>query len=121
TYPALVFGFLFVIRANRAVDDAVAVTAPDAASPARQLEANSIAIKEGGEPVESIVRFHAALRELTGRRGIRNDVSRYEAVSLAMVETVDDKGIVLSGFPPVDSPLRLEQFFKALYLRYDER
>lgn len=121
TYPALVFGFLFVIRANRAVDEAVAVAAPDSALPSRQLEANSIAMKKGGEPVESVVRFHSALRELTGRRGIRNDVSRYEAVSLAMVETVDGVGVVLPGFPPADSPLRLEQFFEALYLRYDER
>jgi hypothetical protein len=28
----------------------------------------------GGDPIESIIRFHSALRELTGRRGIRNDV-----------------------------------------------
>jgi hypothetical protein len=76
----------------------------------------------GGEPVESIIRFHAALRELTGRRGIRDDVSRYEAVALAMVEMADARlGTVVEGFPPADSPIRLEQFFKTLYLRYDER
>jgi hypothetical protein len=30
-------------------------------------------------------------------------------------------GAVLPAFPPIDSLLRLEQFFKTLYLRYDER
>jgi hypothetical protein len=62
------------------------------------------------------------LRELSGRRGIRNDVSRYEAVSLALVESgTADPGDILAEFPPHDSPLRIEQFFQSLYLRYDER
>lgn len=122
TYPALVFGYLFVIRANQATEAAVSTTAPEGAPPARQLAANDIAIARGGDPVETIIRFHAALRELTGRRGIRNDVSRYEAVSLAMVDMLDGTaGAVLPTFPPDGSPLRLEQFFKTLYLRYDER
>ena len=122
TYPALVFGYLFAVRANRRLEAAVSEAAPEDALPARQLAANDIAMQEGGEPVESIIRFHSALRELTGRKGIRNDVSRYEAVSLALVEMADaSAGVLLPGFPPSDSPLRLEQFFKALYLRYDER
>lgn len=123
TYPAMVFGYLFVIRANRLIEDAVEVAGEGAEEPpARQLQANDIAMAQGGEPVESIVRFHSALRELTGRRGIRNDVSRYEAVSLALVEMADaDVGALLPGFPAADSPLRIEQFFNTLYLRYDER
>ena len=77
---------------------------------------------EGGEPVSGIVRFHNALRELIGRRGIRNDVSRYEAVGFGMVEREADKrGALLNNFPAEDSPLRLERFFDVLYLRYDER
>ena len=35
--------------------------------------------------------------------------------------TGSEPGTVLSNFPPIDSPLRLEQFFTTLYLRYDER
>lgn len=121
-YPAMVFGYMFVIRANRDVAALAAELTPDAASPARQLAANDVAVQEGGEPVESIFRFHSALRELTGRRGIRNDVSRYEAVALAMIVPSGDRaGDVLENFPPVDSPLRLEQFFQTLYLRYEER
>jgi hypothetical protein len=123
TYPAMVFGYLFVIRANRQIEQAAEVAGEGAEGlPARQLQANDIAMAQGGEPVESIIRFHSALRELTGRRGIRNDVSRYEAVSLAMVEMADaNVGALLPGFPGADSPLRIEQFFKTLYLRYDER
>lgn len=122
TYPAMVFGYLFVIRANRQLEAAAAAALPEADEPARQLAANDIALLEGGAPVETIFRFHSALRELTGRRGIRNDISRYEAVALALVEpNGKNAGIVFDGFPPADSPLRLERFFQTLYLRYEER
>lgn len=118
----MVFGYLFVIRANRLTEEAVSEAADEGSPPARQLLANDIAIHKDGKPVESIFRFHGALRELTGRRGIRNDVSRYEAVSLALVDMIGDQaGTLLPSFPPPDSPLRLEQFFKTMYLRYDER
>ena len=121
TYPAMVFGYLFVIRANRAAE-IIAELGTEERVPARTLAANDIAMQRGGEPVEAILRFHAALRELTGRRGIRNDGSRYEAVALALIETTGvETGEVLAGFPPYDSPLRLEQFFQTLYLRYEER
>ncbi len=121
TYPAMVFGYLFIIRANRAAA-VVAEIAEDERLPARTLAANDIAVQRGGEPVEAILRFHAALRELTGRRGIHNDGSRYEAVALALIETTGaHTGEVLEGFPPLDSPLRLGQFFQTLYLRYEER
>jgi hypothetical protein len=122
TYPAMVTGYLFVLRANRQVEAAVADAGAEGTSSARQLAANDIAIQKGGEPVETIFRFHAALRELTNRQGIRNDASRYEAVSLVLVETAGaETGAVLRDFPSPGSPLRIEQFFQSLYLRYDER
>lgn len=41
---------------------------------------------------------------------------------MALVETTGaEVGEVLTGFPPPDSPLQLEQFFQTLYLRYEER
>lgn len=122
TYPAMVFGYLFVIRANRLIEEAASIAGKDGTPSAKQLKANDIAMAMGGEPVESIIRFHSALRELTGRRGIRNDVSRYEAVSLALVEMANTgRGGLLPTYPAEDSALRLEQFFETLYLRYDER
>jgi hypothetical protein len=122
TYPAMVFGYIFVIRANREVLAVADHLPPEYAEPTRQLKANDIAVQQGGEPVESIIRFHAALKELTGRKGIRNDVSRYEAITLAMIETTgDNAGDLLAHFPPLGSPLRIEGFFQTLYLRYEER
>jgi hypothetical protein len=83
---------------------------------------NDIAIQKCGEPVESVVRFHNALRELTGRRGIRNDVSRYEAVSLVLVDPTGTSAVeVIRTYPTDDSLLRFERFFETLYLKYDER
>ena len=122
TYPAMVFGYMFVIRANRQVEERLSVAASDDGDPSPSLAANDVAIGSNGRPVETIQRFHNALRELTGRRGIRNDVSRYESVALAMVTSAgDEAGMVDDAFPSPDSPLRLADFFQTLYLRYEER
>jgi len=123
TYPAMVTGYFFVMRAHRQ-DALVAAMAaqPAAPAPGRAIGQNDIAIQQSGEPVEAVVRFHNALRELTGRKGIRDDPSRYEAVSLALVDpTGAAAGQVLSTYPLQESPLRAERFFETLYLRYDER
>jgi hypothetical protein len=123
TYPALVLGYLVLLRANRlvetALDDAADVVEEmeEAAEGAKTLAANDIAMTEGGEPVAGIVRFHNALRELVGRRGIRNDVSRYEAIGFGLVEMHGPQRNAL-----LDScPLKLSGFFDTLYARYDER
>lgn len=134
TYPALVCGFMAVMRANRdeesaqedaaekAGEDTVQGIKPKSTSTSRKLAPNDIAIQQDGGVVESIIRYHTALKELTNRRGIRNDVSRYEAVALALVESNSSTpGTIHPHFPPEDSPLRIEQFFQTLYSRYDER
>ena len=122
TYPALVFGYLFVIRANEAPDAAAVASPPPDERPVRTIAPNDIAIGESRRPVESIVRFHSALGALTGRNGIREDASRYEAISLALIDTRDEAlGRPMPEFPPPDSSLRLEHFFETLYRRYDER
>ena len=119
----MVTGYLFVMRAHR--QDAV--TAAQATEPAaslsgraRAIAQNDIAIQMSGEPVETVVRFHNALRELTGRRGIRSDVSRYEAAALALVDR-RGKSRRLLQLPDGRESLRMERFFETLYLRYDER
>lgn len=124
TYPALVLGYLVLVRANRQAEPALAAAAGmiDAPEVPRPLAANDIAMTEAGGPVGGIVRFHNALREMAGRRGIRDDISRYEAIGLGLVEMQGTaRGSLLEAFPPEDSPLRLEGFFDGLYTRYDER
>jgi hypothetical protein len=168
TYPALVLGYLVLLRANRTVQDAREAPAPEetedsategeatgasddalaapanetstsheltadtlSATPAsvpvtpeeeEQIKANDIAILESGEPTDSIKRFHAALSQMTRRHGIREEISRYEAMALAMIEPKGDQaGSVVPGFPLNDSPLHFDRFFSDLYQRYEER
>jgi len=143
TYPAMVVGYFAVLRANRTIEDAkeapVLDEAETAVAPEQmvdpdvpelpatteddvRLEANDIAIDKNGEVAEGIVRFHAALREMTARRGIRDEISRYEAMTLALVEPRGtNAGGILDIFPPSGSPLHLSTFFKTLYQRYEER
>ncbi len=107
SYPTLVFGYLFVARANQE-SEGVAPT--------------DVAINASGEPVEAVVRFHAALSEMTGRLGIRDDVSRYEAVSMALIDMQPSRvGHLLKSFPASDSPTNFKRFFETMYQRYDER
>lgn len=74
------------------------------------------------KPLQAIVRFHAALREMSGRHGIRDDISRYEAVSMGLVKVrAGLAGRLLAGFPTEESPLHIERFFSTLYQRYEER
>lgn len=130
TYPALVFGYLFLVRANRmieiAAEDAADVASNDAlaaAATSTTMAHNDVVLQQDGSPVESLLRFDYALRGMTGRSSIRNDVSRYEAVALGLIDTADTTtpGRILPDFPPADSPIRLERFFATLYARYDER
>ncbi len=115
TYPALVLGYFFLARGNPLYSESEAI--------ARQLAPNDIALTEDGEPHPSIARYHAALSRLVGRRGIRNDISAYEAAAFVLVDTRDGSaGQILSAdFPNSESELGIEQCFNALYQRYDER
>ena len=66
-YPGLVYAFLHVMKAHRA------------GTPG--LGPNDIAVNEKGEVVQAIRRYHDVLLGLAGRRFVRDDYTRYEAVS----------------------------------------
>jgi hypothetical protein len=107
TYPALVYGFLHILRANRQTDG---------------YELNDVAIDASNSVVDAIVRYHDAVARLTRRSDIRNEVSRYEAIALALVETGDgNTHQVFRGFPDASSPLYFDHFFQSLYDAYDRR
>lgn len=109
TYTALVIGYYSVFRAHRAGGD------PD-------LAVNDVALKVDGNPVDGIIRYHEAFRQLEGRANLRDTISKYEAVSLSLLETRGPNvGELVGAFPPEDSPLRSEHFFNTIYRRYDER
>lgn len=107
SYPALVFGYLFVMRANQ---------------PGDGIASTDVAIDDQRQPVDAVVRFHYALGAMTDRVGIRNDLSRYEAVAMAMIEMHSERiGELLENYPPGGSPVNFKRFFEMLYRRYDER
>ena len=123
-YRPLVCGYLFVMQANRAEQVGLVPDEPGSEQdqPVRPLAENDVAIDSHGQPVESVRRFHTALRELADRRGIRDDVSRYEALALALASThAEHTGEIVDVFPEPGSALRFERFFGTLYRQYDER
>lgn len=108
-YPALVTGFFSVLRAHREG------SRPD-------LATNDVAIAKDDNPVDAIVRYHEALHNLEGRADLRDTISKYEAVSLCLIETSGATiGRSVRNYPPADSPLRAERFFETIYRRYHER
>ena len=123
-YPPLVYGYLVVLRANRAEEVGEVAERPgtEHEQSGRRLGNNDVALDRQGRAVAPVRRYHAALRELANRRGVRNDLSRYEAIALALASTRPGQaGSIVSEFPQADSPLRFERFFDTLYRQYDER
>lgn len=121
SYPALVYGFWNVLRANRegpvSERDRRILKEKDG-----QLDIADVAIFTDGRIANSIVRYHHALTGLGGRDGIRDDVSRYEAVALSLVSADGSSaGEVVDEFPTTESPLRWHDFFSTVYGQYDLR
>jgi hypothetical protein len=106
-YPALVYGFLHIMRANRAADVG---------------EPNDVAILADGSVAQSIQRYHDAMARITNRVDLRNDVSRYEAVAIALIHPRGENiAEVVGEYPLASSPLAFERFFDILYKTYDLR
>lgn len=107
SYPNLVYGYFHVIRATNASE---------------AESRNDVAIDENGNVVDGILRYHDAIARLSGRKDVRDDVSRYEAISLALVEAGQvNKGQIHTDFPSPDSVIRIDGFFASLYSAYDLR
>jgi hypothetical protein len=108
TYPAMVCAYLMLFRVNRQSDPSVAP--------------NDVSVEADLRPTAAVRRFELAMRNLAGRRSIRNDVSRYEAVSVGLVDAREpEASSLLAGFPDPGSPLSFGGFFDTIYQRYDER
>ncbi|MCY4571478.1 MAG: hypothetical protein OXF01_01650, partial [Gemmatimonadetes bacterium] len=119
-YPALVYGFWHVLRANEADDPA-----PTAHFQLRdgRYVMHDLAILGGGELTEPIQRYHHALERLSDRDDLRDHPSRYEACGLTLVKSRG--GPVECGVYP-DHPLPgsvldYNRMFRRLYAIYDRR
>lgn len=107
SYPTLVYGFLHVLKAN---------------GPADVQSPNDLAIDATGKVVDSIKRYHDVISRLAGRRDVRNEVSRYEAVGMALVDLIDENiGQLFESYPSSESLLCFQSFFSRLYEAYDLR
>ena len=121
TYRCLVYAFWSVMRANRPGPLPPGAPAGMATEDGK-VAANDIAVDAKGKPVMPIVRYHLALSGLAGRDSIRNDVSKYEAVALTLVEVGEKKiGQVFSPYPERGSALSVEGLFPRIYQQYDLR
>lgn len=122
TYPALVYGFLHVLRANLegpVPDNGRHFLQPDKDG---RVKPADVAVLNTGEVAGSIRTYHIALAGLTNRRGVRNDLTRYEAVALAVVSAgAGTLGEIVTSYPSPESPLLISDFFTRLYQQYDQR
>ena len=108
-YPNLVYGFLHVLRANREGPRGAEETEILRANPDGGVASNDIAIRSDERVADSIERYHDVLLGLAGRRGIRNDITRYESLALALVRTGPPS--IMKEWRPAESPLRFERAF----------
>ncbi|MFW6156425.1 MAG: hypothetical protein ACOC7J_03820, partial [Armatimonadota bacterium] len=107
TYPALVYAFLHLIKCNREGD-------PD-------VERNDISVDCDGCVTDTVARYHNVLEGLTGRELVRNEISKYEAIALLMIDGGANGIEPFQHFPEADSSTRFEDFFPRVYNVYDRR
>jgi len=120
-YPALVYGFLHLCRANRQgpLPPNSSFLEPDTDG---GVQHKDLAIDASGKVTEFIRNYGQAMARLTGRRDLRDDVSRYEAIALILVNPYPEEvGHVFPGYPDPGSELCLSSFFESLYRHYDLR
>lgn len=119
-YPALVYGFWHVLRANEADDPA-----PIAHFQLMdgRYDKHDLAILGGGELTEPIQRYRHALERLSDRDDLRDHPSRYEACGLTLVKSKGgpEECGVHPEHPVPGSVLDYNRMFRRLYAIYDRR
>lgn len=122
-YPGLVYGFVSLLRANREgpiSKSAAGILKPDPKTGlVRQADT---ALRANGEVTGFIETYHNAMARLSGRKDLRDDFSRYEAVAVLLITAEDVlPGSVVSSYPRADSVLNFATFFPSIYRQYDIR
>lgn len=107
SYPALVYGFLHVLRANHEDD---------------HIPPNDVVVLKTGQVAEPIRRYCEVMSRLAGRNDIRDVTTKYEAVSICLVDPRDKSvGEIIRDFSPAEGLLDVDNFFERLYQQYDQR
>ena len=121
-YPALVYGFLHLIRANSEGPVPENGSSFLSADDDGNVTPNDIALVASGGVSPGIRRYHDALSRLSGRRDLRNDITRYEAMGLILVSPEEGTiGTTVDSYPDALSPLDFNRFFPNVYDQYDLR
>jgi hypothetical protein len=122
-YPALVYGFLIALCANKEGPIPAHMQARLSPDPKTgHTKVADIAIRSSGEISEYIGAFHEAMVRLTGRKDLRDDGSKYESIGLILAELdAAGHGVTSPVYPPRTSPLHIDGFFSTLYETYDLR
>lgn len=123
-YPALVYAFLHLLRANAegpVPPNGLKFLVNSEIGNTTVLPAD-VAIWANGEIDTAIRRYHDALSRLAERRDMRDDITRYESISLLLVSPGDETlGTILESFPDQGSALHFNRFFQSIYEHYDLR
>jgi hypothetical protein len=120
-YPGMVYAFWHVFRANREG------IAPPGTPSALELsdgryKPQDVSIRADGTPSSQITRYYLAMERLSGRKDMRDEPSKYEAVGFTMVGTEENAvGQVDPSFPPPGSSLLAIRMFEKIYRLYDLR
>ncbi len=107
TYPALVYAFLHLIKCNREGD--------------QDVKRNDISIDCNESVTDAVARYQNVLGGLTGRKLVRDEISKYEAIALVMVDEGPEGVMPFEGFPETASATRFNDFFPRIYRVYDQR
>jgi len=119
-YPALVYGFLHLFRANRA--GAVPTGSPFEGDGEGNILHRDLAIGADGSVTEFVRNYEQAMARLSLRKDLRDDPSRYEAISVILVSPdAGTLGEILEGVSTQDATLSFAAFFDTLYRQFDLR
>ncbi len=106
-YPALVYGFFHVLKANR--EGQPGIERPD------------VSICADGSLSAGVVRYMTALQGLNGRSHWRDDPSAYERSAVLIVEPFGERAGGIYPLPDASSPLGAGGFVESLLRSYDLR
>lgn len=121
SYPGLVYGFLHLMRANP--QGLVGIRSSGLVKPNDDGFYRPQDTAVSGAGVTSFIStYHNAIARLAGRRDLRDDPTKYEAVCLLLISPDESAfGTQYQSYPSEGSALHFGGFFRTIYEQYDIR